>query len=115
MPGGSLSFSTRHVDRTVCIRNGGGAALPLEELDTLRFEEQVLKLMAAMAPGAPGGSRTGARLPAGLVADTDVAAAHAEHLREEFLSEVELGAAHPVTRRRARHCSTTCQMARFCA
>ncbi len=56
VPGGSLSFSTRHLDATVCIRNGGVAALPLEQLDTQRVEEEVLKLMAAMVPSAPGGS-----------------------------------------------------------
>ena len=63
-PGRSLSFSTRHVDRTVCIRNGGEAVLPLQELDTQRVEEEVLKLMAAMVPSAPGDS-TNRRPPAG--------------------------------------------------
>src|SRR5687768_5389754 len=63
-PGGSLSFSMRHWDKTICISNGGEAALPLEELETQRVEEEGLKLMAAMVPRAPAGS-TRRRPPAG--------------------------------------------------
>lgn len=54
----ALSFTTRHYNRTVCVRNGAAphegtlagakGAVPLERIDLHLAEEEVLKLMAAL-------------------------------------------------------------------
>jgi hypothetical protein len=54
----SLSFATRHYNKTVCIRNGAAlhegtlagakGAFPLEKIDAQLVEDEVLKLIASM-------------------------------------------------------------------